>query len=81
MRVVMIGGTGHVGAFLVLRPVMEGHELIAVSRQKHTPYESHKAWRSAKPVQIDRKLKEKKRKSLILSDNLVPEDVPVRLPF
>ena len=33
MRVVIIGGTGHVGTFLVPRLVMAGHEVICISRQ------------------------------------------------
>jgi nucleoside-diphosphate-sugar epimerase len=54
MRVTIIGGTGHVGTFLVPRLVMAGHEVISVSRQKREPYRHHPAWQSVKQVLIDR---------------------------
>jgi len=54
MRIVIIGGTGHVGTFLVPRLVMAGHEVISVSRQKSEPYQSHAAWKLVKQVEIDR---------------------------
>jgi nucleoside-diphosphate-sugar epimerase len=54
MRVVIIGGTGHVGTFLVPRLVMAGHEVISVSRQKSEPYQSHQAWNKVRQVEIDR---------------------------
>jgi nucleoside-diphosphate-sugar epimerase len=54
MRIVIIGGTGHVGTYLVPRLVLAGHEVISVSRQKREPYSHHPAWRSVKQVVIDR---------------------------
>lgn len=54
MRVVIIGGTGHVGTYLVPRLVEAGFEVISVSRQRRTPYQSHAAWTSVRSVQIDR---------------------------
>lgn len=54
MRIVVIGGTGHVGTFLVPRLVVAGHEVISVSRQKRTPYQSHPAWSEVEQVVIDR---------------------------
>ena len=54
MRVVIIGGTGHVGSFLVPRLVMAGHEVICISRQEHKPYISHIAWKKVKQLTIDR---------------------------
>jgi nucleoside-diphosphate-sugar epimerase len=59
MKVVIIGGTGHVGTFLVPRLVLAGHHVVSVSRQKRNPYVSHPAWQSVKQVQIDRKESEK----------------------
>jgi uncharacterized protein YbjT (DUF2867 family) len=32
MRIVIIGGTGHVGTYLVPRLVEAGHEVVCVSR-------------------------------------------------
>ena len=54
MRVVIIGGTGHVGTFLVPRLVNAGHELICVSRGQRKAYQAHTAWTLVKQVEIDR---------------------------
>lgn len=54
MRVIIIGGTGHVGTFLVPRLVMAGYEVFSVSRQKRAPYEAHPAWKQVKQIVIDR---------------------------
>jgi nucleoside-diphosphate-sugar epimerase len=54
MKVVIIGGTGHVGTYLVPQLVLAGHEVISVSRQKREPYTPHAAWKSVKHVIIDR---------------------------
>jgi nucleoside-diphosphate-sugar epimerase len=59
MRVIIIGGTGHVGTFLVPRLVLAGHEVISVSRQKREPYRNHPAWQSVKQVSIDREAADK----------------------
>ncbi|MBW7882155.1 MAG: NAD-dependent epimerase/dehydratase family protein [Caldilineaceae bacterium] len=54
MRVVIIGGTGHVGTFLVPRLVEAGHEVIEVSRQQRSPYQPHAAWQQVKRAKVDR---------------------------
>jgi len=54
MKILIIGGTGHVGTYLVPRLVMAGHELIVVSRQKKEPYFVHHAWKSVRQIMIDR---------------------------
>lgn len=54
MRVVVIGGTGHVGTFLVPRLVEAGHQVVWVSRTHREPYRPHGAWRFVETVQIDR---------------------------
>lgn len=54
MRVVVIGGSGHVGTYLVPRLVAAGHEVIAVSRGQREPYQPHQAWKSVRQVAIDR---------------------------
>jgi nucleoside-diphosphate-sugar epimerase len=54
MKVIIIGGTGHVGTFLVPRLVLAGYEVISVSRQKREPYSYHPAWKFVKQVVIDR---------------------------
>jgi nucleoside-diphosphate-sugar epimerase len=54
MRIVVIGGTGHVGTYLIPRLVNAGHEVVSVSRQQREPYQPHAAWQSVTQVEIDR---------------------------
>jgi nucleoside-diphosphate-sugar epimerase len=54
MRVIIIGGSGHVGTYLVPRLVAAGHEVVAVSRGRREPYQPHAAWRSVAQVELDR---------------------------
>jgi nucleoside-diphosphate-sugar epimerase len=54
MRVVIIGGSGHVGTYLVPRLVAAGHEVTAVSRGQREPYHPHAAWSSVTRVELDR---------------------------
>jgi len=54
MKIVVIGGTGHIGTYLIPRLVEAGHEVICVSRQFSQPYQSHDAWKSIQQVSINR---------------------------
>ncbi len=54
MRIVIIGGSGHVGTYLVPRLVGAEHEVINVSRAQREPYKSHSAWRLVQQVIADR---------------------------
>jgi nucleoside-diphosphate-sugar epimerase len=54
MRVVIIGGSGHVGTYLVPRLVIAGHEVVNVSRGKAAPYQPHAAWAEVQTVTLDR---------------------------
>ena len=54
MRVVIIGGSGHVGTYLVPRLVAAGYEVINVSRSQREPYQSHGAWRTVQQVKVNR---------------------------
>jgi len=54
MKIVVIGGTGQIGTFLIPRLVLAGHEVICVSRQERKPYLAHAAWDSVEMVAIDR---------------------------
>jgi len=54
MRAVIIGGSGHVGTYLVPRLVEAGYAVINVSRQERAPYQPNGAWKSVQQVQIDR---------------------------
>ena len=53
-RVVVIGGAGHVGTYLVPRLVEAGHDVAVVSRGRHQPYQPHAAWNEVERVTIDR---------------------------
>lgn len=54
MRVVIIGGSGHVGTYLVPRLVEAGHEVTNVSRAQREPYQVHAAWQQVQSITIDR---------------------------
>ena len=54
MRVTVIGGTGHVGGYLVPRLVAAGHEVTVVTRGKSAPYRRHGAWERVEMVVADR---------------------------
>ncbi len=60
MRVVVIGGSGHVGTYLVPRLVEAGHEVINITRGKRAPYRPHAAWKSVRRVEMDRTAEEAK---------------------
>jgi nucleoside-diphosphate-sugar epimerase len=53
-RVVIIGGTGHVGTYLTPRLATAGFDVINVSRGARQPYQAHGAWRSVRTVVLDR---------------------------
>ncbi len=54
MRIVIIGGSGHVGTYLVPRLVAAGHVVIAISRGHRAPYHAHPAWSQVEHIVIDR---------------------------
>ena len=54
MRVVVIGGTGHIGTFLIPRLVNAGHDVIVASRGEREPYVTYPAWESVQRIEIDR---------------------------
>jgi nucleoside-diphosphate-sugar epimerase len=54
VKVVIIGGSGHVGTYLVPRLVVAGHEVVNVSRGQATPYQPHAAWTEVQTVTLDR---------------------------
>ena len=61
MKVVVIGGTGHIGSYLVPRLVESGYEVISVSRASREPYQKHSAWNKVKRVKLDREKEEADR--------------------
>ncbi len=58
MRIVIIGGSGHVGTYLVPRLVEAGHEVINLTRGLRSPYRAHPAWAQVRAVEVDRKAEE-----------------------
>ena len=54
MRVVVIGGTGHIGTYLVPSLVRAGHETAVLSRGTRRPYRADEAWRDVEAVTVDR---------------------------
>lgn len=54
MRLVVIGGTGHIGTFLIPRFVNAGHDVIVASRGNRQPYVPHSAWNAVRRIEIDR---------------------------
>jgi nucleoside-diphosphate-sugar epimerase len=58
MRVVVIGGSGHIGSYLIPRLVEAGHTVLCVCRGQRQPYVDHDAWRSVERVMIDRAAEE-----------------------
>jgi nucleoside-diphosphate-sugar epimerase len=58
VRIVVIGGSGHVGSFLVPRLVRAGHEVINLTRGSRAPYVDDAAWSDVEQVTIDREAEE-----------------------
>jgi len=54
VRLVIIGGTGHIGTFLIPRLVNAGHEVIVASRGRREPYVAHPGWNAVRRIDIDR---------------------------
>jgi len=54
MRTVVIGGTGHIGTYLVPGLVRFGHDVTVLSRGARTPYQSNAAWRNVDLIRVDR---------------------------
>ena len=54
MKVVVIGGTGHIGTFLIPMLVKAGYETIYITRGKSKPYVDDPAWKKAKSEILDR---------------------------
>ncbi|MHC8606767.1 NAD-dependent epimerase/dehydratase family protein [Paenarthrobacter ureafaciens] len=54
MKIVVIGGSGHIGSFLVPRLVRAGHEVNNVSRGHRKPYVDVPEWKDVRHVAADR---------------------------
>ncbi len=54
MRIALIGGTGHIGTYLVPRLVQAGHRVICLSRGERSPYQDRGIWREVEMQKADR---------------------------
>ncbi|MFJ4295652.1 NAD-dependent epimerase/dehydratase family protein [Curtobacterium sp. NPDC089689] len=54
MRILVIGGSGHIGTFLIPRLVRGGHEVINISRGSRVPYSDSPEWQQVQQVAADR---------------------------
>jgi nucleoside-diphosphate-sugar epimerase len=59
MKIVIIGGTGHIGTYLAPHLIESGHEVISVSRGQRQPYQTHSTWNCVQSVVIDREAADK----------------------
>ena len=59
MHVVIIGGSGHVGTYLVPRLVAAGFTVSNVTRGQRAPYLPHAAWSAVRNVVADRDAEER----------------------
>jgi len=57
-RIIVIGGSGHVGSYLIPALVARGHDVVNVSRGKAKPYRPHYAWDEIENVSLDRTAEE-----------------------
>ena len=58
MKIVVIGGTGHIGTYLVPRLVQGGHEVVCLSRGERAPYKDPGIWKFVERLPIDRSREE-----------------------
>jgi nucleoside-diphosphate-sugar epimerase len=54
MRIVVIGGSGHVGSFLVPRLVRAGHQVVNLTRGARAPYVDDETWSGVEQIWVDR---------------------------
>lgn len=54
MRVVVVGGSGHIGSFLLPRLVRAGHTVVNLSRGARRPYADDPTWAEVEQVHLDR---------------------------
>lgn len=74
-RVVIIGGAGHVGTYLVPMLVEAGHQVTNVSRGASRPYLPHVAWNRVHQVTLDRQALEAEGRFGVAIAALAPEIV------
>jgi nucleoside-diphosphate-sugar epimerase len=75
MHIVMIGGTGHVGTYLVPRLVEAEHAVTVITRGQHKPYRPHGAWNRVRLLSIDRNKEEQENTFGLKIRDLKPDAV------
>src|SRR3954453_3477690 len=58
MRVLVIGGSDHIGTYLSPRLVEAGHSVVNLSRAQRSPYSAHPAWTDIEQLTADRTAEE-----------------------
>lgn len=83
-RIVVIGGSGHVGSYLIPALVERGHDVVNVSRGAAKPYRPHYAWNEITQVCLDRSAEEKNgqfgKKIAELNADIVVDMIAFDLP-
>jgi nucleoside-diphosphate-sugar epimerase len=59
MRIVVIGGSGHIGTFLIPRLVRAGHDVVNISRGQRSSYLDDPAWQQVRHVTADRAVEDR----------------------
>ena len=59
MRIVVIGGSGHIGTFLIPRLVRAGHDVVSISRGQRSSYIDDPSWRDVRQVSADRAVEDR----------------------
>ncbi|WP_433374779.1 NAD-dependent epimerase/dehydratase family protein [Actinoplanes sp. CA-142083] len=59
MRIVVVGGSGHIGTFLIPRLVRAGHEVVGISRGQRSSYADDPAWQQVRQVTADREAEDR----------------------
>jgi nucleoside-diphosphate-sugar epimerase len=59
MRIVVIGGSGHIGTFLIPRLVGAGHDVINISRGQRSSYVDDPTWQQVRHVTADRAVEDR----------------------
>ena len=59
MRIVVVGGSGHIGTFLIPRLVRAGHDVINISRGQRSSYLADPTWQEVRHVTADRAVEDR----------------------
>ncbi|HVX46252.1 MAG TPA: NAD-dependent epimerase/dehydratase family protein [Mycobacteriales bacterium] len=54
MRTIVLGGSGHIGSYLIPRLIEAGHTVTNITRGRSRPYHDHAAWNSVEQITADR---------------------------